>query len=114
MEIQGFDELKRNITNIKPKFFVMKLTSTRFTVNEGGSTYKVEAIPYNHQGFADAINTTYSEVKISASGKGHVFDILSGGPNSLTAFLNANEEKRGAQKNGRDILCRSGRRQHFV
>jgi hypothetical protein len=93
MEIQGFDELKRNITNIKPKFFVMKLTSTRFTVNEGGSTYKVEAIPYNHQGFADAINTTYSEVKISASGKGHVFDILSGGPNSLTAFLNANEEK---------------------
>jgi len=93
MDIQGFNELGQNITNIKPKFFTLKLVSTKFTVSEGGSVYKVEAIPYNHQGFADAINTTYSDVKISASGKGHVFDILSGGPNSLTAFLNANEEK---------------------
>jgi len=93
MEIQGFDELGRVVSNIKPKFFVMKLSSTKFTVNEGGSVYKVEAIPYNHQGFSDAINTTYSDVKISASGKGHVFDILSGGPNSLMAFLNKNEEK---------------------
>jgi hypothetical protein len=93
MDIQGFNELGQNLSNIKPKFFTMKLVSTKFTVSEGGSVYKVEAIPYNHQGFADAINTTYSDVKISASGKGHVFDILSGGPNSLTAFLNANEEK---------------------
>jgi len=93
MDIQGFNELGQNLSNIKPKFFTMKLVSTKFTVSEGGSIYKVEAIPYNHQGFADAINTTYSDVKISASGKGHVFDILSGGPNSLTAFLNANEEK---------------------
>lgn len=93
MEIQGFDDLSRNITNIKPKFFVMKLSSTKFTVSESGSVYKVEAIPYNHQGFSDTINTTYSDVKISASGKGHVFDILSGGPKSLMAFLNDNEEK---------------------
>ena len=93
MDIQGFNELGQNLSNIKSKFFTMKLVSTKFTVSEGGSVYKVEAIPYNHQGFADAINTTYSDVKISASGKGHVFDILSGGPNSLTAFLNANEEK---------------------
>jgi hypothetical protein len=93
MEIQGFDELGRTITNIKPKFFVMKLSSTKFTVSESGSVYKVEAIPYNHQGFSDTINTTYSDVKISASGKGHVFDILSGGANSLMAFLNNNEKK---------------------
>jgi len=98
MDIQGFNELGQKISNIKPKFFTMKLVSTKFTVSEGGSVYKVEAIPYNHQGFADAINTTYSDVKISASGKGHVFDILSGGPNSLTAFLNANEEKLSKDK----------------
>ena len=97
MDIQGFNELGQNLSQIKPKFFVMKLSTTKFTVNEGGSVYKVEAIPYNHQGFADSINTTYSDVKISASGKGHVFDLLSGGEGSLVAYLNKNEKKLKAE-----------------
>jgi hypothetical protein len=93
MDIQGFDQLGRVISNIKPKFFVLKLTGVKFTVNEGGSTYKVEGIPYNHQGFASSINISYSDVKLSAGGKGHVFDILAGGEGSLTTYLNNNEEK---------------------
>lgn len=93
MDIQGFDELGRVISNIKPKFFVCTLTSTKFTVNEGGSVYKVEAIPYNHTGFSDLINVTYSDVKLFASGDGTVFDILSGGEGSLMAYLNKNEDK---------------------
>jgi len=97
MDIQGFNELGQNLSQIKPKYFVMKLSSTKFTVNEGGSVYKVEAIPYNHQGFSDAINTTYSDVKISASGNGHVFDLLSGSSTSLMAYLNKNEEKLKAE-----------------
>jgi len=98
MDIQGFNELGQNLSTIKPKFFVMKLSSTKFTVNEGGSVYKVEAIPYNHQGFSDSMNTTYSDVKISASGNGHVFDLLSGSDTSLMAYLNKNEEKLLAEK----------------
>jgi hypothetical protein len=93
MDIQGFDQLGRIISNIKPKFFVLKLTGVKFSVNEGGSTYKVEAIPYNHQGFSSSINISYSDVKHSAGGKGHVFDILSGGEGSLTSFLNKIEQK---------------------
>jgi len=93
MDIQGFNELGQNLSQIKPKYFVMKLSSTKFTVNEGGSVYKVEAIPYNHQGFSDVINTTYSEVKLVASGPGLVFDLLSGGEGSLVAYLNDNEKK---------------------
>ena len=92
MDIQGFNELGQNLSQIKPKYFVMKLSSTKFTVNESGSVYKVEAIPYNHQGFSDTINTTYSDVKIFASGKGHVFDLLSGSEGSLVAYLNNNEK----------------------
>ena len=92
MDIQGFDQLGRVISNIKPKFFVLKLTSVKFSVNESGSTYKVEGIPYNHQGFSSSINISYSDVKLSAGGQGHVFDILSGGEGSLTAFLNKIEE----------------------
>ena len=93
MDIQGFNELGQNLSQIKPKYFVMKLSSTKFTVNEGGSVYKVEAIPYNHQGFSDVINTVYSEVKLVASGPGLVFDLLSSGPGSLVAYLNDNEKK---------------------
>ena len=94
MDIQGFDQLGRIISNIKPKFFVLKLTGVKFSVNEGGSTYKVEAIPYNHQGFTSSINTSYSDVKLFASGQGHVFDILArSGEGSLVDFLNKVEEK---------------------
>ena len=93
MDIQGFNQLGQNLSTIKPKFFVLKLTGVKFSVNESGSTYKVEAIPYNHQGFASSINISYSDVKLSASGKGHVFDILSSGEGSLTSFLNKVEEK---------------------
>jgi len=93
MDIQGFDELGRVISNIKPKFFVLKLVGVKFSVNEGGSTYKVEGIPYNHQGFTSSINISYSDVKLFASGKGHVFDILASGEGSLTTFLNNVEKK---------------------
>ena len=94
MDIQGFDQLGRVISNIKPKFFVLKLVGVKFSVNESGSTYKVDAVPYNHQGFSSAINTAYSDVKLYAEGRGHVFDMLaSNGPGSLTTFLNNIETK---------------------
>ena len=94
MDIQGFNQLGQDISNIKPKFFVLKLVGIKFSVNEGGSTYKVDAVPYNHQGFSSAINTTYSDVKLFASGQGHVFDILArSGEGSLVNFLNKIEEK---------------------
>jgi hypothetical protein len=95
MDIQGYDELGQVIKSIKPKFFTLKLVSMKFTVNEGGSIYKVEAIPYNHQGFSSAINTSYNDLKISGKkdGKGNVVELLSTGENSLAAVLNRNEKK---------------------
>jgi hypothetical protein len=93
MDIQGFNQLGQNLSTIKPKFFVLKLVGIKFSVNESGSTYKVDAVPYNHQGFSSAINTTYSDVKLFAEGRGHVFDILASGTGSLVNFLNNIEEK---------------------
>ena len=95
MDIQGYDELGRVIKSIKPKFFTLKLTSVKFSVNEGGSSYKVEAIPYNHQGFSDAVNTIYTDLKISSdlTGKGIVKEVLATSKESLVAVLNRNEEK---------------------
>lgn len=100
MDIVGYDELGRVLKTIKPKFFILKLTTMKFTVNEGGSIYKVEAIPYNHQGFASAINTSYNDLKIygDKKGKGNVVELLSTGENSLVAVLNRNEQKLKAEQ----------------
>jgi len=95
MDIQGYDDRGVELTVIKPKFFVMKLTSTKFTVNESGSVYKVEAIPLNHTGFSDVINTSYSDVKLFGE---TVYEMLASGPGSLVAHLNANEAKLVAEK----------------
>ena len=101
MDIQGYSDTGEVIKTVKSKFFTLKLTSMKFTVSEAGSNYKVEAIPYNHQGFADAINTTYSDLKIfgEKNGNGDVSEILSTGQNSLVAVLNDNEKK--LQKEGK-------------
>lgn len=94
MDIVGYDELGVVIKSIKPKFFTLKLTSVKFTVNEGGSVYKVEAVPFNHLGFADTINVAYNDIKISGdvNGKGTVSEVLATSKNSLVAVLNRNEE----------------------
>lgn len=92
MDIQGYNELGQVIKSVKPKFFTLKLVSVKFSVNEGGSTYKVEAIPYNHQGFSDVINTVYNDIKIFGADKGTVEEVLVTGPESLVAVLNRNEE----------------------
>jgi hypothetical protein len=95
MDIQGWDELGKEIKTVKPKFFTMKLTSMKFSVDNSGSTYKVEAIPYNHQGFSDAMNITYSDLKVfgNDNGKGNVVEVLSTGKKSLAGVLNDNELK---------------------
>jgi len=94
MDIQGYDELGQVIKTVKPKFFTLKLTSMKFNVTEGGSNYKVEAIPYNHQGFSDSTNVSYSDLKITGDtgGLGNVSELLSTGKSSLASVLNANEE----------------------
>ena len=96
MDIQGYDDMGQIIKSVKPKFFTLKLTSMKFSVTEGGSNYKVEAIPYNHQGFSDSTNTAYNDIKIY--GGNTVAELLTTSENSLTAVLNRNEEKLVQEK----------------
>lgn len=93
LDFMGFDELGNPYTSIKPKFFVLGLTSVKFTVNEGGSTYKMEAIPYNHKGFSDTVNVAFNDIKIAAGDKGTVEEMLTGeNKESLTGVLNGIEQ----------------------
>lgn len=93
LDFKGFSETGEEYTSIKPKYFVMKLSGVKFEVNEGGSIYKVEAIPYNHQAFSDTMNITFKDLALKAGSKGTVEELLVTGPESLVAALNANEKK---------------------
>lgn len=94
LDFMGFDELGKPYTTIKPKFFVLGLTNVKFSVNEGGSTYKMEAIPYNHKGFSDTVNVAFNDMKIAAGDKGTVEEMLNGADNkeSLVVLLNTIED----------------------
>jgi hypothetical protein len=93
LEFLGFGESGNRIEYIKPKFFTIKITKATFQVTESGSMYKVEAVPYNHQGFSDQITTLYNDIKIYAdSDKGTVEELLTSGTRSLCAALNKVEE----------------------
>jgi hypothetical protein len=93
LDFQGYDELGRNYAVIKPKFFTLRITKTTFQVNEGGSSYKMIAVPYNHIGFSDTINTSYNDIKIVPNKSGTVEEALADmSSNSLVAALNKIEQ----------------------
>jgi len=91
LDFVGFGENQELITSIKSKYFVVKVTNVSFQVTESGSVYKMEGIPYNHQGFSDEINTMYQDIKLVANQKGTVEELLSTGDKSLQALLNGVE-----------------------
>jgi hypothetical protein len=102
LDFQGYDELGRNYSVIKPKFFALKITKVTFQVNEGGSTYKMIAVPYNHLGFSDTINTMFNDIKIVPKNLGTVEEALASPTgDSLVAALNKIEtDLKAAEKIG--------------
>lgn len=89
LQFKGFDEDGRRLESIKDKYFVLKVTKVTFQVTESGSSYKMEAVPYNHVGFSDSVNNLYSDVKLAADSKnGTVEELLVTGTRSLCAALN--------------------------
>ncbi len=99
MDFQGYDELGNIYKAVQPKFFTMKITKMHFQVNESGSTYKVDAIPYNHQAFSNMTNTVYKDCKIQGDpkGPGTVEELLITSKKSLVKYLN-NMEKTLVEK----------------
>lgn len=67
----------------------ISLINMTFTVDAGGATYSVEAIPWNQLAFGDRAQKMRSDIKISGFS---VEEILSSGPNSLVRYLNQYEE----------------------
>lgn len=93
LDFKGYDETGKLLSSVKPKYFVLKLTKSNFEVEESGSRYQIEAVPYNSQGFSDVINTAFNDIKLVAGEQGTVLEILKTGKGSLVEMLNENEKR---------------------
>ena len=67
------------------KYFTIKITKVEFTVNEGGSSYKVQAAPLHHTGFGDVVNRAPTDITITGE---TVKEMLVSGQRSLCTVLN--------------------------
>lgn len=92
LDFQGYDETGQPMKGQEKlsKYYVCKLKKVTFDVNEQGSVYKVEAIPYNHLGYGALINTLFSDINLEG---GSVKEVLISGEKSLTNVLN-NKQKQ--------------------
>ena len=72
------------------KYFTIKITNVQFTVDQGGSKYKVEAAPFHHTGFSDVIQTLPVDVQITGE---QVNEVLVSGEQSLCVALNTQQLK---------------------
>jgi hypothetical protein len=91
LDFKGYDEKMGVLKVVKSKYFVMKLTSIKFEVTEAGSKYRVEGVPYNHQGFSDSYNIAYTDLKLKG-------DTVEEACANLTRILNENEQKLVSEK----------------
>jgi hypothetical protein len=91
LDFKGYDEKMNEIKIVKSKYFVMKLVSVKFEVNEGGSVYKVEGVPYNHSAFGDLYNITYKDLKLTGNTVKEACD-------QLSLVLNENEDELVKQR----------------
>ena len=92
LDFQGYDETGQPMKGQEKltKYYVCKLKKVTFDVNEQGSNYKVEAIPYNHLGFGQLLNQTYTDISLEG---GSVKEVLVSGQKSLCTVLNSKQEQ---------------------
>jgi hypothetical protein len=86
LDFKGYDETMGVFSIVKSKYFVMKLTGIKFDVSEGGSRYRVEGVPYNHVGFSDQHNITYTDMKLTG-------DTVQDACNMLAEVINGQEKR---------------------
>ena len=87
----GINVSKPNLRRIFPLSFV----NIDFEVNEGGSMYKVKAIPWHEQALADQAQSVKTDVTIVGK---NVQELLQSGGKSLAEVLNNREQEKKKAK----------------
>lgn len=99
IEFVGFDDKGNSYASVDPRYYTIQLKRSQFTVNEGGSTYKFEAVPLNQTAFSDIANKVYTDVSIVGE---TVKEALVTGERSLEKLLNDAQVERAS--NGSALL----------
>lgn len=76
---------------VGPFNWLVKLMNANFTVNEAGSTYKVECFPYNHVALSQQMNKVFNDVKLVGKTSNEV--LIDHKEFSLVSFLNKREDQ---------------------
>lgn len=89
IQFKGWDDFGRPITvpNTR-RVYPLKFVDIQFDVNEGGSKYKVRAIPYNDVALTDQNQASHTDIQIQGR---TVAEILQTGAESLATVLNNRE-----------------------
>jgi len=77
------------------KYFVIQFKKVNFTTNEGGSTYKCEAVPANHLGFTNVAQQIVNDVKLRGE---NIKEMLVAGNTSLCSILNKEQRDKVKKK----------------
>ena len=93
IEFVGFDEKGNSYAAVDPRYYAVQLKRSNFTVSEGGSQYKFEAVPQNHTAFSDIANKVYTDVSLVGE---TVKEALVTGERSLEKMLNEAQIKRAS------------------
>ena len=90
LEFQGWTGPNSTMT-VGPFNWLVKLMNANFTVNEAGSTYKIECFPYNHVALSEQMNKVFNDVKLV--GKNSNEALVDHPEFSLVSFLNKREDQ---------------------
>ena len=90
LEFMGFKDSGAIFTGTEAlaKYLTVFITKVEFTVNEGGSQYKVEAAPAHYVGFKDSMNMLTVDTTITGE---TVKEMLVSGERSLCTALNTEQ-----------------------
>jgi hypothetical protein len=89
VQFKGWDDHGRPINASRARrVYPIKLVNVTFNVTEEGSTYDVQAIPFNESAFTDQTQSSHTDIQISGA---TVSEMLQSGAASLTTVLNNRE-----------------------
>ena len=106
IEFVGYDDVTlepRKVTN-GVRYFPLKFTKVDFSVNAAGSSYSVQAIPWNEQAQSDVVQSIKTDVDLTGT---NLVEILQTGPKSLASVMNSRlleQEKTGQSSKADEII----------
>lgn len=97
LEFKGFKDNGAifSSTDDLTRYFTVRINQIEFKVDEGGSKYKVTAMPLHYSGFSDLVNVVPNEISITGE---TCKSVLSSGARSLCTTLNRIQRERVAKK----------------